>query len=70
MDYFDEMLEADGRRSRKDLGLNQDQRDDLKRKVKRHSIQRKLLHSRGDKAGASFHEGCMKMAQQILEEFI
>lgn len=42
--------------------------DLLASKVRSHSALRSEAHLNGDKWKASFHEGCMKMAQQIFEE--
>lgn len=36
---------------------------------KNHAEKRKKSRDAGDRAGESFHEGCMKTALQILEEF-
>lgn len=51
------------------LSLNTIQRERLQEKVKEHSAKRENMHNLGEKQAAAFHEGCAKMATQILEEF-
>lgn len=52
------------------LKLTKEQRENLDKKVRKHSRKRKNLHKLGEKESAAFHEGCAKMALQILEEFM